>query len=358
MHIRHLPLLLITLAFALPISAQDIHFTQFYMSPITLNAAMAGKFEGTVRVGGIYRSQWRSVLGSGDYSTPSIFADAPIIRGLRKQDWVGVGLGYVADRAGTGNLERNISNIGASYHFALDRNRKSVLSIGAQFGGVSLQINTKGLRDEHTIQNPNGPTSPDLTTLTNQTEPGSYRSTNIGLALTSRLNKQMDMTLGFAMANIVGTGTTLLRGSGTVQPPGGPNPPPNTPGTAKSPRRITGHGTFNIQMNDRTVLTPNFIYQTMDGNQEIMVQALGSYLLDPKRDITATVGLGYRLGDAANIIVGGKYKDWRFGLAYDVNTSDLSTNTRYRGGFELAVNYIIKIYKPAVVKPKVLCPRF
>jgi type IX secretion system PorP/SprF family membrane protein len=358
MHIRHLPLLLITLAFALPTSAQDIHFTQFYMSPVTLNAAMAGKFEGTVRVGGIYRSQWRSVLGAGDYSTPSIFADAPIIRGLRKQDWVGVGLGYVADRAGTGNLERNITNIGASYHLALDRDRRSVLSIGAQFGGVSLQINTDGLKDEFTILNPKGPTSPDITTLTkNQAEPGSYRSTNVGLALTSRLNKQMDVTLGFAMANILAGGTTLLKGGATPPNPGTPTPTP-TPGTVTGLRRITGHGTFNIQMNDRTVLTPNFIYQTMGGNQEIMVQALGSYLLDPKRDLTATVGLGYRLGDAANVIVGGKYKDWRFGLAYDINTSDLSADTRYRGGFELALNYIIKIYKPAVVKPKVICPRF
>ena len=29
-----------------------------------------------------------------------------------------------------------------------------------------------------------------------------------------------------------------------------------------------------------------------------------------------------------------------------------------RGGFELAAYYIIKVYKPAVVKPKVLCPRY
>ena len=35
--------------------AQDIHFTQFTMSPLTLNPGLTGKFEGTVRIGGIYR---------------------------------------------------------------------------------------------------------------------------------------------------------------------------------------------------------------------------------------------------------------------------------------------------------------
>jgi hypothetical protein len=41
-----------------------------------------------------------------------------------------------------------------------------------------------------------------------------------------------------------------------------------------------------------------------------------------------------------------------------VNMSGLSADTNLRGGFELAASYIIRIYKPAVVKTKVLCPRF
>jgi hypothetical protein len=56
--------------------------------------------------------------------------------------------------------------------------------------------------------------------------------------------------------------------------------------------------------------------------------------------------------------VGAQYKNLRVGLAYDINVSDLNQVSNYRGGFELAANYIIKIYKPAIVKPKVLCPRF
>jgi hypothetical protein len=46
------------------------------------------------------------------------------------------------------------------------------------------------------------------------------------------------------------------------------------------------------------------------------------------------------------------------GFAYDINVSQLSNQTNYRGGFEIAANYIIKKYKKADPKPKILCPRF
>ena len=53
-----------------------------------------------------------------------------------------------------------------------------------------------------------------------------------------------------------------------------------------------------------------------------------------------------------------QYKSLNVGIAYDINTSDLNSISNYRGGFEIAANYIIKIYKPAVPKPKVICPRY
>ena len=67
---------------------------------------------------------------------------------------------------------------------------------------------------------------------------------------------------------------------------------------------------------------------------------------------------GKTLRDAVQALVGMRYKALNVGLAYDINVSNLNTVSRYRGGFELAANYIIKIYKPAIIKPKVLFPRF
>ena len=118
-------------------------------------------------------------------------------------------------------------------------------------------------------------------------------------------------------------------------------------------------GQFNIKMNDKLTVSPTFIYQTMAGaHDEIIVQGLGSYLFNEEKDVTLLFGLGYRFRDAVHPIFGAQVKSLRVGLAYDVNISGLSADTNLRGGFELAASYIIKIYKPAVVKTKVLCPRF
>jgi hypothetical protein len=40
------------------LSAQDPHFSQFFASPLTLNPALTGKFDGVLRVAGNYRDQW------------------------------------------------------------------------------------------------------------------------------------------------------------------------------------------------------------------------------------------------------------------------------------------------------------
>ena len=42
--------------------AQDIHFSQYYNSPLTTNPALTGIFRGDIRAYGIYRSQWSAAL--------------------------------------------------------------------------------------------------------------------------------------------------------------------------------------------------------------------------------------------------------------------------------------------------------
>ena len=187
-----------------------------------------------------------------------------------------------------------------------------------------------------------------------------YKDMNAGLVLSTHLNKRMTMTLGYAMYHI-GTPQAGVLGKGTPSPNPNPNPNPN-PGTSSNyelARRSIAHGQFGIQLNDRLTITPQFMYQTIAKHDEIQVQGMASYLFDPAKDITLNFGVGYRLQDAISPIVGAKVKNLRVGVAYDFRTvPNLNSYSNYRGGFELAAYYIVKIYKPAVVRPKVLCPRY
>jgi hypothetical protein len=42
-------------------SAQDIHFSQFYNTPILVNPAFTGFINGNYRFAALYRNQWASV---------------------------------------------------------------------------------------------------------------------------------------------------------------------------------------------------------------------------------------------------------------------------------------------------------
>ena len=330
--------------------AQDIHFTQYYMSPMTLNPSMAGKFEGTARIGGIYRDQWSSVIKA--YRTPSAWVDAPIIRGFRKRDWIGVGFMLYQDKAGVAALSHGAAKLGATYHLALDRKGNAVLSIGGHYGGEQRKIDPEKLRfgdGYNSLGDYVNSLSKDDGRIAGN---ANYSDIDLGINLSSRLNKKMDFNLGFSMFHLTKPNYSLVTSGGG----GGTSTP--TAGVSQLPRRVVAHGQFNVQLDDKMTLSPSFIFQTMSGNDEIMVQAMTGYLINPEKDITLNLGLGYRLSDAVNILAGMKYKDLRVGIAYDVNTSSLSNVSNYRGGFEIAANYIIKIYKPAVVRPKVLCPRF
>lgn len=356
MHNRKLLPVLAALLFSCSgILAQDIHFSQFNMSPMTLNPANIGAFEGTARIGGIYRSQWTSVLGSNQFETPSAYVDAPIIRGFRKKDWVGVGLVFFTDKAGILGLTHTAAKLGASYHLSLSKKGSTYITLGAQYGQASRRLNPDAAEFEEGFLNKgsqdyNRNLDVDFANLS--LDKVSWTDIDAGIVLKSRLNKRMDFSIGYAMYHIAeGRYGVVTGGSST---PGGP-----TQSSADEiPRRSVATGQFNIKLNDKLMVSPTFIYQTMSGADEIILQALGGYLFNEEKDITLLFGLGYRFRDAVHPMVGAQYKNLRVGLAYDVNISGLKSDTNYRGGFELAANYIIKIYKPAVIKTKVLCPRF
>ena len=52
--------------------AQDPNFSQFFASPLTLNPALTGKFDGVLRVAGNHRNQWPTINNAFITSTASV----------------------------------------------------------------------------------------------------------------------------------------------------------------------------------------------------------------------------------------------------------------------------------------------
>jgi len=96
--------------------AQDLHFSQWFNSPLTTNPANTGFIpDADYRIGANYRSQWVDVLNA-PYKTMSIWGDAQVFRDRIENGWLGVGGVILRDVAGSGNLTSTKMYGSIAYH--------------------------------------------------------------------------------------------------------------------------------------------------------------------------------------------------------------------------------------------------
>ena len=337
-----LPLLAVCGFFQATAFAQDIHFSQFTMAPLTLNPALIGAYEGTFRIGGIYRDQWSSVTTSpsAHFVTPSIYIDAPIVRGFGKNDWVGVGAVVADDAAGTNVLHNTNAQLGVSYHLGLGRKSNNILTLGVQGGIVQKRFDRDRAVTEEIIS---GGANLDPLLINSNTNI-SYPDFNVGLLLNTTLSSKFQFNIGLSAAHVLEPNEAFSAFNKD----------------AVLPHRYVAHGGLNIDLTQRWVLLPSFLYQNQAKASEFNIQALLGRHLNPARDITFLFGAGYRAtyANALYPMVALNYKGLKAGIAYDINTSGISTFSQGRGGFEIGLSYTAKISKTPVVKPVLFCPRF
>ena len=111
--------------------AQDPNFSQFFASPLTLNPALTGKFDGVVRVAGNFRNQWPTINNAFVTKTASV--DFGILKNrLSEIDQLGVGILGVSDNAGDGVLVTNYGGLSLAYHKGLDEDGYHQIGAGFQ----------------------------------------------------------------------------------------------------------------------------------------------------------------------------------------------------------------------------------
>ncbi len=332
------------------LQGQDVpHFSLFDYAPLSTNPALTGAYEGTFRLGGLFRDQGFSVLPN-EYVTYAFYVDAPIIRGFGKKDWIGVGLNLFQDKSGTASLKTSGGLFSAAYHLALNKKGSSMLTFGLQGGTVGRQLDLSDayFGDELPAETRDGA---DRSNFAQDKGDENFLNFHSGILLTSQVSKQTRLRLGLAVKNIL-TPTYSFLDTKSEQDA---NPDSIS---IDLPLRVTFHGNFAFDLNKKWTLSPAFLLNQIRNLNEMAVQSWLDYKLKPKQDLKLRFGLGYRVGDAAEVLFGVDVKDLRFGLAYDVTLSKLSKINKTAGGIELAASYIVKIYKEPDIKPVIICPQF
>jgi type IX secretion system PorP/SprF family membrane protein len=332
-------LLFVALAASLKSGAQSQYqFTQFNMNPLYMNPAQTGAYEGTYRVGGIYRSQWN--VGAADYKPLTAYVDAPILL-IAKRHWVGIGLMYAKDEAGTHNLGTRLTALSGAFHYALDKRYKNVLTLGVQAGVGSAGLNSSNKDNAFYTQiaNTKGVGNPwDLLSDKNT----SYTDLNAGLLFKSTIDKASKISVGLSFAHVNNPKKSLLK----------------TPSGARLPLYLAGIISYDRKINNKLSIHPTILLHKQTKANTINPQVMVGYKMSQKGDpITIKGGLGYDInGNAGNLLAGVEYKDIVVGVGYDLNTGALQ-NAR-QNALEIAIQYTGKIYKKPSVKPVIVCPKY
>lgn len=301
--------------------AQDIHFSQYFNSPMSLGPGSIGAFDGDHRVHGIFRQQWRSV--TIPYRTFGIGGDGRPFDRIKR---LALGAWLFNDRAGDSRLQRSHFSIGASWTSAIGTKKPGSLTIGTRFGITSLSLDPNALTFDEQYNglyyDPSIATSEDFTR-----DAMTYPDLDAGIVYRYRPEHRKSIEVGFGLFNITRPSIGFLYS----------DPVPLD-------LRSSAHLLVQFPIASRFDLLPKMQYMEQGTFNEFdLGMDLRHILLDRYGLLRAVqLGLHYRASDAGFIHAGVEYDDWTMGISYDLNFSDLVPASRNRGAIELT---LIRIFK-------------
>jgi type IX secretion system PorP/SprF family membrane protein len=312
--------------------SQDAHFSQVEFSPLTLNPALAGaksSMQGLLN----YRSQWNSV--AVPYSTIAASFDARFNENNRQKKGIFAGgINFLNDQAGDLRVNTTNVNINLAYHLILDQT--STLGVGLYTGYGQRSISPAGSRWGLQYDGMGYNSSIDSGEEFNNQSFG-YLDAGAGILYSLKQdegnmtqNRQPMLTWGFAVYHVNRPSFSYLNQDGE-----------------RLSMRISTFINANIGIqNTRGAILPGIYYQRQNSAQEIFYGLYYKYLLTESSKVTGFnkpmslyVGLFNRWKDAMVGKIMLEYDQFSAGFAYDINTSNLSTVSEYRGGFELFLRF-------------------
>jgi len=318
------------------VNAQDPHFSQFFASPLSLNPALTGKFDGTVRVAGNYRNQWPAF--NNVYTTSTLSVDFGILKNkLPDFDTWGIGILMLTDKAGGGVLTNNYIGFSTSYHKSLDEDGFQQLGIGFQgtYGQKRLDNSKLVFEDQLT---PFGFTGVTQDIFNGANLNINYLDVNAGLLYSGSTTDRNNFYIGASMYHINRPKESFKGGNWNIA----------------TRTTISAGGYFPVS--DILTLHTSGIYQVQNKATETTIGGALAANLDQKGADPTNVYLGtwFRVGDAIIPYLGIEFAGMRIGATYDINVSSLKAGSQSRGGMEISIIYI---KRPAGFKG-IPCPKF
>ena len=323
------------------LQAQDIHFSQFYASPLNLNPAITGVMPCDMRVSAIYRNQWGSILGANAFNTFSAGAEGKFSVGDKK-DYYGLGMVLWADKAGASSFSTIQGAFSASYLKRIGGRRSpdSYLTAGGQIGFTQRSVRLMELM--YGSQWDGDQYNGSLPTLENLGgERITFADMGAGVLWFSSLDMKgkSNVYAGIAFAHLTRANVSLMN-----------------QGFQALYMRTTIHGGGELAVATRFALVPMFAVHFQGPSVQSNFGTLVKFdLTKGSRDDQAFyAGLQTRLtsmekpdgsngtmADALIAVFRIRFGSSAFGISYDANISRLRAATSTVGAFEAAYTYTL-----------------
>ena len=334
----HVSLLLIFILVISSASAQDIHFSQFEQSPLNLNPAQTGLFDGDYRFAGNHRNQWSSI--TVPYVTFSASADARVTQFKMKKAFLGVGLLFNTDKAGDGNFGTNQITLSLAYHRVINADSTFIVSVGGNLGynQNSVDYNNfyfgnqyNGSQFDSNISNDEFFSQDNL----------HYFDFSLGVNTMYEFENHYKLNIGIAFMHLNSPEKSFYDND-----------------ESELPNKYNFHSSIDIPIKEKHSIVPSIVYYRQGTFNELYLGGKFRYALKDVNFRNVYAGIWTRAGDAAIFMLGMDYKSWNFGISYDVNYSKLKTVSNGQGGYEISLIYIFSRPEEIYVPKKYQCPGF
>lgn len=317
--------------------AQDIHFSQYYFSPLTLNPANTGNYRGDYRLFGNYRSQWRELDKA--YNTFSAGGDMNLYPNNVN---VSPGLLFLSDRSAS---YLSITKIlpSAAIHMKVAGFK---LHAGIQPGIVIKAIDFY----KHSFPNQlNWNTGEFDNTLPNDESNVGQRFTyldlNAGFAASRKIGK-LEPEFGYAAFHLNRPKESFLENKKN-----------------RLPVRTAINGAINYSVTTSVIIKVHSMYGYTTRANDWVSGLNVEYVLSRNAFFANSVFAGFmwrdgfkRNSDAGIVTIGFNYSHYTIGFSYDITMSELKTSVNSKGALELALIYRAKSTR--LTKKLIPCERY
>lgn len=304
------------------LNAQDFHFSQFYAAPLATNPALTGMFDGFMRLGANYRTQWSNINnGSYLYQTPSVYTDANLFDN-------NIALGMVVLNDQTNNKIYNTLEGGLSFAYKV-KFKKMIISLGIQGWYFHRYLDYSRLNNSY-IQS--------TAIFTNSIDNFDFNS---GIFANYKLNKDITLFCGSSVSHLLHSSDQFSDNSSD----------------RTIPLKYVFHGGSNIDLNSTISLIPGLFYSNQALASQLNIGNIVSYKLstiNENGDIILFAGMWARINEfrVQSLIpkVGLEFNKIRYIASYDYTINSLNNevyiaNKSVPNTFEISIVYMISMPK-------------